>query len=300
MYARIPLSLLLIFFSSSLIAGPDSAVRPSMVEPRLSLPGVLIDVPVANPTEYHLPPNIADIPLDKYGDQVRFGRNVFISTPEYAGRYVGNDLNCSDCHLGEGRKPHSAPLWAAYAMYPSFRIKNDRVNTLEERIQGCFQFSMDGFIPPVDAPEVRALMAYMHWLSKGVPVNVQMQGRGYAALRKQNDPSPQRGKEIYRLQCEICHGKNGEGTLSKDKKSHAFPPLWGFNSYNKGAGMYRIDTAAAFIKANMPLGKGFSLTDQQAYDVAAYIGLYERPSDPREGSLNTMASKFIEWIDALF
>ena len=300
MYEKFKMGLIISIFSLNVIAAPTSSVRPSMVEPRLTLPSVLIDVPVANPTEYHLPPNVADIPLDKFGDQVRYGRNIFINTTEYAARYVGNKLNCSNCHLGEGRKPHSAPLWAAYTMYPSYRIKNDRVNTLEERIQGCFKYSMDGFMPPIDAPEIRALMAYMHWLSKGVPVSVEMQGRGFASVKKTSDPSPQRGKEIYRLQCEICHGKNGEGTLRKDKADYAFPPLWGFDSYNKGAGMYRIDVSAAFIKANMPLGKGFSLTDQQALDVAAYINMQERPNDPGKGPFNAVLSELFKWIDALF
>jgi thiosulfate dehydrogenase len=300
MYGRIKIGLIFALVSLNVIAAPTSPVRPSMVEPRLTLPGVLIDVPVANPTEYHLPPDIADIPLDKYGDQVRYGRNIFINTTEYAARYVGNKLNCSNCHLGEGRKPHSAPLWAAYTMYPSYRIKNDRVNTLEERIQGCFKYSMDGFMPTVDAPEVRALMAYMHWLSKGVPVGVEMQGRGFAFIKRTSDPSPQRGKETYLLQCEVCHGKNGEGTLGKDKQGYAFPPLWGFDSYNKGAGMYRTDTLAAFIKANMPFGRGFSLTDQQSLDVAAYINMQIRPNDPREGQFSSVMSELFEWLDALF
>ncbi len=300
MHGKAALGVLLALLATGVYAAPTSAVRPGMVEPGLTQPGVLVDVPVANPTGYHLPPDITDIPLDKYGDQVRYGRNIFINTPDYAARYVGNRLSCSNCHLGEGRKPHSAPLWAAYTMYPSYRIKNDRVNTLEERIQGCFKYSMDGFMPPVDAPEVRALIAYMHWLSQGVPVGVEMQGWGFTSLKQTGDPSPQRGKEIYRLQCEVCHGANGEGMPSKDGARYAFPPLWGFDSYNKGAGMYQTTTLAAFIKANMPLGRGFSLSDQQALDVASYINMQVRPGDPRKGEFSTLMSKLFEWLEALF
>lgn len=43
------------------------------------------------------------------------------------------------------------------------------------------------------------------------------------------------------------------------------------------------ETAAAFIKANMPLGLGGKLTDQEAWDVAAYMNSHERPQDPRFG-----------------
>ncbi|GHA91787.1 hypothetical protein GCM10007159_11630 [Modicisalibacter luteus] len=42
---------------------------------------------------------------------------------------------------------NSAPKWAAFGMYPAYRGKNDKVNTLAERIQGCFTYSMNG-IPP--------------------------------------------------------------------------------------------------------------------------------------------------------
>jgi thiosulfate dehydrogenase len=57
--------------------------------------------------------------------------------------------------------------------------------------------------------------------------------------------------------------------------------------------MHSVSTAAAFIKANMPLGKGGSLTDQEAWDVAQYMNSHERPQDPRyEGSLEQTRKKF--------
>ncbi len=77
----------------------------------------------------------------------------------------------------------------------------------------------------------------------------------------------------------MCRGANGEGR--KVGNSYNFPPLWGADSYNWGAGMHHINTAAGFIKANMPLGKGNSLSDQEAWDVALYINSHERPADPR-------------------
>ena len=41
----------------------------------------------------------------------------------------------------------------------------------------------------------------------------------------------------------------------------------------------------ALFWANMPLGNDRSLTHQQAFDVAAYLNLQYRPSDPRESKL---------------
>jgi len=45
--------------------------------------------------------------------------------------------------------------------------------------------------------------------------------------------------------------------------------------------MHRVNTAAGFIKANMPLSKGDTLSDQEAWDVALYVMSHDRPVDPR-------------------
>ena len=49
--------------------------------------------------------------------------------------------------------------------------------------------------------------------------------------------------------------------------------------------MARINTAAAFIQNNMPLSRPGTLTDQEAWDVAAYINSFERPKDARQGDM---------------
>ena len=235
--------------------------------------------------QYHSPPAESQIPHDKYGDDVRLGQKIFTQTTEYASRYSGNKLNCSNCHMDAGRRPHSAPLWAAYGMYPAYREKNDRNSTLEERIQECFRFSLNGLSPALDAPEIRALVSYMHFLSQGVPIGIEMPGRGYPQIIKTGrDPNPQRGAKIYNAKCSFCHGTDGEGKIGGDGKQ-IFPPLWGINSYNKGAGLAKNNLLAGFIKANMPLGQEWTLSDQEALDLAAYINLQIRPWDPRKGMI---------------
>ena len=56
-----------------------------------------------------------------------------------------------------------------------------------------------------------------------------------------------------------------------------FRALGGSDTFHWGAGMWRISNAAAFIKANMPLGLPGTLTNQQAWDVAQYMNSHERP-----------------------
>lgn len=235
--------------------------------------------------KYHTPPAEAEIPNDRYGDDVRLGKKIFTETRKYARRYTGNDLSCSNCHLDAGRKPNSAPLWAAYGMYPSYRANNDRNNSLEERIQQCFRFNMNGFSPALDAPEVKALVSYAHFLSRGAPIGVEMPGMGYPQVAHTGfDPNPSRGGDVYRSKCVVCHGANGQGQR-KDGGGFTSPPLWGSGSYNRGGGMANDRLLAGFLKANMPLGQDGSLTDQEALDLAAYINLQVRPWDPRKGMI---------------
>lgn len=94
---------------------------------------------------------------------------------------------------------------------------------------------------------------------------------------------PVAGKQIYANTCVACHGDNGQGVRrgkAGDANGYQFPPVWGPDSYNTGAGMARGMLAAGFIKGNMPSGithLNTVLTDEQAFDVAAYVNSQSRP-----------------------
>lgn len=240
-----------------------------------------------------VPPPESDIPNNAFGDMVKLGKNIFVDTQQYAKSYVGNGMNCANCHLDSGRKANSAPLWGAYVLYPAFRKKTGRVDTMVDRIQGCFRYSMNGRPPAPDSKEMTALITYHYWLAKGAPTGVKLPGQGYLSLPKPAQaPDLQRGAEIFRNNCALCHGNNGEGTKAAGG-GYAFPPLWGKDSFNWGAGMHRVDTAAGFIKANMPYGRGGMLSDQEAWDVAFYMNSHERPEDPRrKGSIAQARDEF--------
>lgn len=226
------------------------------------------------------PPPEASMPGGDYGKVVRLGEQVFMQTGKYASRYVGNDLNCASCHLDAGRKPDSAPMWASFIHYPAFRSKTGKVDTLAARIQGCFQFSMNGKAPPEDDEIMTALQTYAFWLAKGAPVGTPVPGSGYPKLKKPAQPADYaRGEKVYAQNCALCHGADGLGQRAGDHQ--VFPPLWGSRSFNWGAGMHQLGNAAGFIQANMPLGKGGTLSEQDAWDVAVFMNSHERPQDPR-------------------
>jgi thiosulfate dehydrogenase len=227
------------------------------------------------------PPPESEIPAGEFGDVIRRGREIFVDTPRAAPAFVGNSLRCVSCHLDAGRLADSSPMWAAFVSYPAYRSKNKSVNTFQQRLQGCFEYSMNGKAPPLGAPELVALESYSYWLASGAPINPKLAGRGYPALARPALAADfTRGEQVYAQNCLLCHGADGGGQNAPDGTA-VFPPLWGPNSFNWGAGMGRINNAAAFVKANMPLGLPGTLTDQQAWDVALYMNSHERPQDPR-------------------
>lgn len=232
------------------------------------------------------PPPDSAIPDDPFGALVREGREIFVHTGQVAKGYVGNGLSCENCHLDAGRLPNSAPMWAAYVRYPRYRAKNGKVNTFAERLQGCFRFSMNGKAPPADSEVIKALTAYSYWLATGAPTGKDLAGFGYPTegFKPAQAPDYARGAKVYASHCALCHGTDGEGQQAAG--GYVFPPLWGAESFNWGAGMGNVNNAAAFIKANMPFSRGGTLTDQQAWDVAYYMDAHERPQDPRfKGSI---------------
>lgn len=238
------------------------------------------------------PPQLANLPAGPAGDAIRRGMAIFDDPGTHAAAYVGNAMACKNCHLDSGRRPGSSPMWAAWVNYPQYRGKTKSINTMEDRIMGCFTYSMNapnspsGGPPPAGSDIYRDLSAYFHWLATGVRTGEQIAGGGYPELPlTAAGYSPQRGAPLYEQKCSGCHGPDGQGAIQPDG-TVVYPPLWGGKSYNWGAGMARIDLAARFIKANMPLDQPGTLTDQEAWDIAAYVDSQERPKDPRQtGSL---------------
>lgn len=248
---------------------------------------------------YFAPPSEAEIPDGPFGEAIRRGRDIFLNTPKYAAQFSGNSQSCVNCHLDAGRKENSAPMWGAYTKYPMYRGKNKLVNTYQERIKGCFTYSMNAQASPAGGPPELGdqiyldIEAYAFWLASGAPTGQTLPGAGYPKVAKTElGYSYERGEKVYADNCALCHGDNGQGRREADG-SVRFPPLWGPEAYNWGAGIARIDTATSFIKYNMPLSQGATLSDQDAWDVAAYINSFERPKDPRQtGDLEAARQTF--------
>lgn len=215
------------------------------------------------------------------GDAIRYGKRILTDTQTHAKEYVGNGLNCTSCHLNGGTTPYAAPWVGLWGVFPEYRPRNAKVNALQDRVNDCFERSMNGKPLPWNGEKMNAILAYMHWLSQNVPTGVNVEGRGFERLTPERKPDAAKGKLIYTEKCASCHGLDGQGQTTPDG-GYLFPALWGAKSFNLGAGMARLNTAAAFVYANMPLGQGRTLSVQESFDVAEYFIKQPRPDWARK------------------
>lgn len=233
-----------------------------------------------------LPPQTQNIPAGKKGDLIRYGRMLITSTALYFGpngsvAHISNGMNCQNCHLDAGTRLFANNFAGFTASYPKKSTRSGVVISASVRISECFERSLNGTMPDTGTKEIKAIMAYMQWLGKNAKKGKVLFGSTTPRLKfTDSAANPLSGKAVFIQKCRSCHGANGEGLLAVDKQSYTYPPLWGPDSYNDGAGMYRIGNLAGFVKANMPFGATYQspqLTDKECWDVAAFINSQPRP-----------------------
>ncbi len=237
-------------------------------------------------------PDISKLPDDDWGRTVRYGRDLVSKTASLIGpevkdptrRFAGNNLNCQSCHINAGTQKYGMPFIGVFADFPNYREREGTVGTMQDRIQGCMERSMNGKPLPETGPEMIAIVSYMKFLSTGRPVGEPTPGRKAGQMPELDRAAdPAHGRTIYASNCSACHGSDGKGQrVGKvgDAKGYVFPPVWGPDSFNDGAGMNTLIDAANFIHSNMPQGTTWqspSLSPEDAWDVAAYIDSQPRP-----------------------
>ncbi len=229
---------------------------------------------------------MSSVPKGPLGDSIKYGKELISHTYKYIGpltddvskRYSGNNYACSNCHIDAGTRPNSLGFVGVYLLYPAYDSRVDSVISIKQRINECMERSMNGKALPLNSNEMNSMVAYYRWISKEVIPKIAAEYIGLpkiAYLNRAADSS--KGKIVYRNKCMTCHAENGAGVYNGDAKDgFDMPALWGDDSYNNGAGMFRLITAAQFIKSKMPYHNA-NLNDEEAWDVAAYINSTPRP-----------------------
>lgn len=291
---------------------PETTSREGLASPASQAPVAQ----KVKPLPWRLP---TERPPGPAGEAITRGETLLSQTALYLGpdmadpakRFAGSHLACKNCHLNAGKQANALGFVGITARYPRYRGRENREVSLAERVNGCFERSLNGKALPEKSQEMQAILAYMHWLSQGLPKDLpkgaKIQGQGLPELELLDRAAdPKLGQAVYTAKCAVCHQPTGAGKLNDPQKpelGYVYPALWGPDSYNTGAGMYRVITAAKYIKANMPFGNA-NLSAEQAFDVAAYINSQARPAkanldhDFPDRSKKPVDAAFPPWPDA--
>jgi thiosulfate dehydrogenase len=263
------------------------------------LPGALISSRTTMVTAWDLPNDPLTDPMlgdSDMAEQIRWGFQLFTDTAGEAPQLTAGGMSCNNCHVNAGQRELSLPLVGVTAMFPEYNRRAGRDFTIEDRIVGCFFRSQnatgmissdrpvidDQVLPTPEMPEVKALSAYLRWLSRGFEPGETAPWRRQNVIAQENrlpleELDPDKGEEIFMERCTNCHGEDGQGVQIGTKKAG---PLWGPNSWNDGAGAARIYTLAGIIRYMMPYMDPGSTTDEEAQLLSRFINSKERSSYP--------------------
>lgn len=303
MRTKVIVGLVILFFVFGAVVFLNKPIREktdlSVVEAGISLPGNKKE-PSPKALNVWVAPDTNSIPNTKEGELIRYGQKLISNTSEYLGprgsvANISNGMNCQNCHLNAGRVSFSNHFGKVASGYPRFRPRSARIETIEFRVNDCLERSLNGQRLDSLSKEMRAFVAYFKWIGKDVQKDDDLEDAAVEALPFMKRPAlPEKGKMLYLTKCKVCHGKNGEGLLRHDSLAYIYPPLWGPNSYNTGAGLHRLTRLSGFIKNNMPFGSTYKnpqLSDEEAWDIAAYISSQPRPAKDLSGDWPDLSTK---------
>jgi len=228
------------------------------------------------------PPDTTTIPRTAAGDLIRYGRELIVHTATYLGpagsvASISNGMNCQNCHLDAGTKLMGNNYAASAANFPRYRARSGTIESLRKKVNDCLIRSLNGVPLDSNSREMSAIIAYMQWLGKDVPKGGKPVGSGLQELPYMSRAADTaKGRLVFQRQCVQCHGSDGGGLHDASGVNYLYPPLWGIRSYNNGAGIFRLSKFAAYVKANMPFNNAH-LTDEEAWDVAAFVNSQTRP-----------------------
>jgi len=288
--------LLLVILSAAVIvivlAGAINKQQNIKKSPELSDEGLLWEAP-----------DTSAIPFTQEGILIRYGRDLIANTSYYLGprgkvAAITNGMNCQNCHLDAGTRSWGNNYSAVFPTYPRFRERSGTVENIYKRVNDCIDRSLNGHPIDTNSREMQAISSYINWLGQKVPKNIKPTGAGIRDIAFLDRPAdPIKGQNVYMYKCQRCHGTSGQGLLNGDSISYQYPPLWGNNSYNSGAGLYRVSRFAGYVRDNMPFDAPHNsapLTDEEAWDVAAFVNSQPRPNKDNSKDYPNIAGKPVD------
>jgi thiosulfate dehydrogenase len=263
----------------------SSPKKPEVAQ-RIDNGGVVVTSTENSESDVWIAPDSSSIKDEKNADEILYGKDLIANTAFYFGpkgkiQHSSNGMNCQNCHLKAGTVPFGNNYSAVASTYPKFRERSGSIEHIHKRVNDCFERSLNGQGLDTNSKEMQAIIAYIKWLGKDVVKGEKPKGGGLTELAYLDRAAdPEKGKLVYVEKCQTCHTASGEGKLNADGITYQYPPLWGMHSYNRGAGLFRLSRFAGYAKSNMPQNTTYDapqLTDEEAWDVAAFVNSQPRP-----------------------
>jgi len=252
---------------------------------------------------YWMPADINSIRDAKQKELVDYGRELIAHTSKYVGPkgsvlQITNGLNCQNCHLQAGTAVYANNYGSVASQYPKFRARSGTIENIYKRVNDCFERSLNGKAIDTTSKEMQAIVAYIYFIGSNVEKGKKAAGSGFKELAYLDRAADTlKGRSVFSSKCQRCHQANGEGLLDSAGNEFIYPALWGNHSYNDAAGLYRIGNFAKYVKYNMPQGATHlapQLTDEEAWDVAAFINSQTRPHKKEPGDWPDITKKPVD------
>jgi thiosulfate dehydrogenase len=248
-------------------------------------------------------PNQIPIYSRDNGKDIYYGYELVAKTSYYLGpkgkvKQISNGMNCQNCHLDAGTKPFGNNYGAVASTYPKYRERSGTMESIEKRVNDCFERSLNGVALDTLSREMKAIVAYIKWLGEKIPKGEKPYGSGIMELDFLNQAAdPNKGRIVFNNKCVSCHGQDGQGLPKADGSGYDYPPLWGPHSYNSGAGLFRLSRFAGYVYNNMPNTVNWHKPDlsvEEAWNVAAFVNSQPRPNKDLSKDWPTVTGKPVD------
>jgi sulfur-oxidizing protein SoxA len=173
-----------------------------------------------------------------------------------------SEKSCASCH-GDAR----ATMRGVAARYPAYDKSAGAVLDLEARIDRCRTQRQAAPALARESEDLLALAAYVAYQSRGMPIEVSIQGPARDAF--------ERGRAFYRqrhgqmnLACTQCHDENWGKRLLNETISQGHPnafPAYRLEWQSLGSLQRRIRACLFGVRAQMPAPGAPELTDIELY-----------------------------------
>jgi sulfur-oxidizing protein SoxA len=172
------------------------------------------------------------------------------------------NASCVDCH---GAAEQS--MRGVAARLPGWDKRLGRVSTLDSRINACIVREQRAPEPPPEADDAIGLQAYVALQSRGMPLQVEVDGAAQPLFERGRDLYNQRIGQMN-LACTHCHDQLAGKMLLAEKISQGQPTAWpAYRMEWQAAGSLERRLRACFlgVRAEMPAYRSEDLVALQLF-----------------------------------